>query len=211
MRTYADRAEGGRELAARLVVYRDAEAVVYGLPRGGVVTAKAVSEALGLPLDLIIARKIGRPDRPEFGVGAITDDGDVAMSGSETQTIPPDWLEAEKERQLHEARRQRDLYLMDRLPVPVRGKVAILVDDGIATGYTMEAAILSVRRRQPSKIVVAAPVAPPDMAERFRHLADEVVVAEEPSTFYAVGQWYEHFPPVEDRNVLALLRSAAAP
>jgi putative phosphoribosyl transferase len=210
MRMFADRADGGLELARLLRPYKGTGCVVYALPRGGVITAKVVADELNAPLDLIITRKIGHPNNPEYALGAITDDGDVALDSRELPGIPPEWLTAEKARQLKEAQRRRDIYLAGRTPVPVKGKTAILVDDGIATGYTMEAAIFSVRKRDPSKIVVAAPVAPEGVLQRFKDLADEVVVVQAPELLYAIGYWYDDFAPVEDDEVLGLMNEAVS-
>lgn len=203
---FRDRTDAGRRLADRLAVYRGREIVVYGLPRGGVVVAAEVARALGAPLDVVVARKLGHPGNPEYGVGAITDDGKIALNRAEAGTIPSEWLGEEMAAQKIEARRRRELYLDGRPPVPVEGRAAIVVDDGIATGYTMEAAILSLRARRPSRVVVAAPVAPSTVVDRFCDLADEVVVAQALEIMVSVGQWYENFTQVEDEEVARLMR-----
>ena len=191
-------------MAALLERYKG-DAVIYGLPRGGVVTAAAVARALDAPLDLIVTHKIGYPSNPEFAIGAVTDDGESILDPQWAAMVPAAWVEQEKDRQLEECRRRRDTYLAGRTRPPVEAKVAIVVDDGIATGYTMEAAVKSVRKRNPSRIVVAAPVAPPGMAKRFEGLADDVVIVEQPAALTAIGQWYRRFGAVEDDEVLALL------
>jgi putative phosphoribosyl transferase len=206
MRIFVDRVEGGQELAKHLDNYRGQDVVVYGLPRGGAETAIVVARALGAPLDLIITRKIGHPGNPEYAIGAITDDGEVALNLAEVSGVSPGWLAEEKGRQYLEAVRRRALYLKGRNPVDVHGKTAILVDDGIATGYTMEAAIRSVRKRGPRSVVVAAPVASLNTVQRFRGLADEVIIAEMPPSLVAIGQWYEDFTPVQDDEVVRLMK-----
>jgi len=193
-------------LAEALSKYKGKDVVVYGLPRGGVVTAKVVATALEAPLDLIITRKLGHPHQPEYAVGAIAEDGQVALNEREVAALSEDWLEHAKQEQLREAKRRRKVYLGDRAPLPVQGKIAILVDDGIATGYTMKAAIMAVRRMNPAKVIVAAPVAPPDAARRFAGLADEFIVPETPDGFYAIGQFYTVFDQVDDGEVIALLK-----
>lgn len=207
---FRDREAGGAELAKALSKYRGADVVVYGLPRGGVVTAKVVAEALGAPLDLIITRKLGHPYQPEYAVGAIAEDGQIVLNEREVAELAPEWLEREKQKQLGEARRRRLAYLGGRQPLPVKGKTAILVDDGIATGYTMKAAVLAVRNLGPAKVVVAAPVAPPEVAARFAGVADELVVPYTPEGFYAIGQFYAQFEQLEDADVLAIMREAQA-
>ncbi|MFI5385836.1 MAG: phosphoribosyltransferase [Fimbriimonadales bacterium] len=203
---FLDRADGGRSLAEKLRKYRGQDVVVFGLPRGGVATARVVADELNAPLDLIITRKIGHPGNPEYALGAVTDDGETAYNRDALNGVSPEWLEQERLRQLEEAERRRLLYLESRPPISVNGRIAILVDDGIATGYTMEAAILSLRKRQPAKIVVAAPVAPESAVRRFAALADEVVIVEAPELFFAIGQWYEDFSQLADEDVLELMR-----
>lgn len=210
MTLFRDREDGGRALARALAKYRGADAVVYGLPRGGVVTAKVVAAELGAPLDLVITRKLGHPDQPEYAVGAISEDGEVVLNERAIAELPPDWLEREKAVQLKEAKRRRAVYLGDRPPLPVRGKIAIIVDDGIATGHTVKAAARMIRRLDPAKLVVAAPVAPDSVAERLVGFADEVVVPFTPADFFAIGQFYRHFLPVEDAEVIALMKETEA-
>lgn len=196
-------------LAEALLKYKGKDVVVYGLPRGGVVTARAVAAALGAPLDLVITRKLGHPHHREYAVGAIAEDGQVALNEREIAALPHDWLEREKQAQLSEAKRRRKAYLGDRAPLPIKGKTAILVDDGIATGYTMKAAILAIRRLDPARVVVAAPVAPPDAAKRFAGLVDEFVVPYTPDSFYAIGQFYTEFDQVSDDEVVALMNRSS--
>lgn len=207
MTIFRDREVGGAVLAEALSKYKGKDVVVYGLPRGGVVTAKVVATALRAPLDLIITRKLGHPRHREYAVGAIAEDGQVALNEREVAALPRDWLEREKQAQLGEAKRRHKAYLGDRAPLPVKGKTAILVDDGIATGYTMKAAILAVRRLDPAKVVVAAPVASPDAARRFVGLADEFVVPHIPGGFHAIGQFYVNFDQVDDDQVVALMKA----
>lgn len=206
MALFRDRKDGGVALAEALARYKGTDVVVYGLPRGGVVTAQAVAAALEAPLDLVITRKLRHPRQPEYAVGAIAEDGQVVLNEREVAALPPGWLEREMREQLHEAKRRRMAYLGGRAPLPVKGKTAIVVDDGIATGYTMKAAVLALRRLGPAKIVVAAPVAPAAVEARFAGFADELVVPYTPDDFAAIGQFYAEFDQVEDDDVVALMR-----
>jgi predicted phosphoribosyltransferase len=203
---FKDRADGGRALATALAAYRNSDCVVYGLPRGGAVTAREVSDDLSAPLDLLITRKLTHPYNPEYAIGAITDDGEVVLNEAVAGEFSKDYLEQEKARRLQEAKDRHAKYLGDRAPVPVEGKTAIVVDDGIATGYTMKAAILAVKKRKPAKIVVAAPVGPPGVAALFAGLADEVIVPSTPDDFFAIGYYYMDFAPVEDEQVVAAMK-----
>jgi predicted phosphoribosyltransferase len=210
--TYANRGEAGRLLARALSRYRNEEVVVYALPRGGVVTAMEIARHLNAPVDLIIARKIGHPGQPEFAIAAIAEDGDMVASES-LETVDPAWLENAKREQRAEARRRRERYLGSRAAIPVEGKVAILVDDGVATGLTLRLGILELRHRHPRKLVVAVPVLPRSAAERIRPEVDDRVALEIPSDREyrgAVGAYYSDFSPVEDDEVIALLSRPAA-
>lgn len=203
---FRDREAGGAELARALSKYRGSDLVVYGLPRGGVVTARAVAAALQAPLDLVVPRKIGHPHQPEYAVGAIAEDGQVVLNEHEVAGLSREWLAREEQAQLQESRRRRAVYLDGRQPLPVKGKTALVVDDGIATGYTMKAAVLAIRKMQPARVVVAAPVGPPGVEARFAGIADEVVVPYTPKGFYAIGQFYEEFEQLEDADVMAILQ-----
>ncbi len=203
---FRDRVDAGKRLAALLSGYKDQEAVVYALPRGGVPVAKEVAVALGCPLDLIIIRKIGHPWNPEYALGAIAEDGLLVVKEEELATVDPDWFASEKQRQLTEASRRRALYLRGKKPVSAAGKIAILVDDGIATGSTMLVAVKKVRLEKPAKIVVAVPVSPKDTARRFAAEVDEFVAVLVPAFFWgAIGYYYEDFTQVSDEEVISLL------
>lgn len=207
---FRDRDEAGAALARALAGYRGADAVVYGLPRGGAVVATVVASALGLPLDLVFARKLGHPYRPEYAIGAVTDAGDLVLDEREAASLPADWLAHEKPAQIEAARCRRRTCLGGRAPLPVKGKIALVVDDGIATGNTIKAAVRAIRRLAPARIVVAAPVAPPDVMTRLAGVADEIVVLYTPVKFVTVNQFYREFPPVGDVEVLAALAARKA-
>ncbi len=204
---FKDRSEAGKQLALALEKYRDQPAVVYGLPRGGVVLAVEIARELRLPLDLIIPRKIGHPYNPEYAIGAMSEEGEPVYNDWEIARVDRHWLENQVNSERQEARRRREQYLQGRKPLAVTGKTAILVDDGIATGLTMLAAIRDIKRRQPSRVVVAIPVAPEDTVERLLQEADEVVGVDITSHYLgAVGAYYDYFPQVSDAEVIHLMQ-----
>ncbi len=205
---FADRAEAGRRLAAALAGYAGEACVVYGLPRGGVVTAVEVARRLRAPLDLLITRKIGHPVSPEYAVAAVAASGDVVRNEAEVARLNPEWFRGAVEAQKAEAERRRVKYLGRTAPVNTENKTAILVDDGLATGLTMKAAILDVKRRRPRRVVVAVPVAPPETVRALEALVDQVVCLHAPEGFMAIGEYYEHFEQVSDEEVVALLQAA---
>ena len=208
--TFADRSDAGRRLARRLGHLRDEDAVVVALPRGGVPVAYEVASALAAPLDVIVVRKLGAPTRPELGIGAIGEHGVVLVNRAAVAalSITDDELEAIVERELDELERRLRRYRGDRPPVPVDGRTAILVDDGVATGGTARAGARIVRKRGAARIVLAVPVGPPGLHERIGDDVDELVQIEAPPDFFAGGQVYASFDQVGDDEVRALLAGA---
>lgn len=207
-RYFSDRSEAGRRLAQRLLKYKGKDAVVLAIPRGGVVVAVEVASALEAPLDVVIPRKIGAPENPELAIGAVGPGGEVVINEAVRSElgVPDSYIAAEVQRQLAEIDRRERLYLGDRQPFPIEGKIAILVDDGLATGYTAIAAARSVRARNPQKIALAVPVAPPDTCERLSKEVDEIICLETPELFFAVGQFYADFTQVSDVEVVEILK-----
>lgn len=204
---FKDRTEAGQKLALALARYRDQPGVVYPLPRGGVVLGVEIARYLQMPLDLIIPRKIGHPRNPEYAIGAVTETGEVICNEREVAHVDPHWLEQRVAQERQEARRRRERYLGDRKTLAVAGRLAILVDDGIATGLTMRAAIGEVKRRRPASVVVAIPVAPKDTADRLAREVDAVVGLEITDSYWgAVGAYYERFAQVTDDEVIDLLQ-----
>ena len=210
---FADRTEAGRRLAEQLQRFKDQHPVVLALPRGGVPVAYEVAKALEAPLDLVLVRKIGAPFQPELAIGAVVD-GErpelvlnrdlIAEYG-----IPESYVASERLRQLAEIERRRQLYFAGRARAPVRDRTAIVIDDGIATGATMEAALLATRRAGPKRLVLAAPVAPPDTIERLRPEVDEVICLIVPAFLGAIGSFYRDFRQLGDDEVVELLQQAA--
>ena len=209
---FQNRIEAGRQLAARLMNYagRD-DVLVLGLPRGGVPIAFEIATALDAPLDVFIVRKLGLPGHEEFGIGAIAS-GDVRVVDEmvlRAYDVDPEALERITARERLELDRRERLYRDDRPFPTIEGRVVILVDDGLATGSTMRAAIAALRRMRPSKILVAVPVGAGETCEAIARLVEDVVCLETPEPFYAVGLWYEDFQQTDDAEVHELLERAA--
>jgi putative phosphoribosyl transferase len=203
---FHDRNEAGDELAKVLKNYRGADTVIYGIARGGVIVAKRVAEGLGSPLDVVIVRKIGHPQAPEYAIAVVTESGELVTNQDEVARVDPDWFENAGAVGKAEAIRRRKLYRASGLRPSASGKTAILVDDGMATGLTTEAAVLEVRRGSPRQLVVAVPVASHEAVERLRKVADEVVILDSPAHFMnAVGSHYVLFPQVSDDEVRSAL------
>lgn len=208
---FENRREGGRELAELLSHYagRD-DVVVLGLPRGGVPVAHEVANALGARLDVFVVRKLGVPGHEELAMGAIASGGTRVLNDEVVAAVGIDEarIEAVADREAAELERRERLYRGDRQPVPVIGQTAILVDDGLATGATMRAAVAALRKRGAGSIVVAVPTASPDTCASFEDEVDEIVCASTPDPFVAVGLWYRDFEPITDEEVRELLEQA---
>ncbi|MBA5779419.1 phosphoribosyltransferase [Stappia sp. F7233] len=206
---FLDRAEAGRRLGQALQEYAREDVVVLALPRGGVPVAAEVARKLKARLDLLIVRKIGVPWQPELAMGAIVDAEEPIVVRNDDilrhEFIREEQFAATCKSELAEIARRRQAYCGDRPPVPVRGRVAILVDDGIATGATVKAAIRGLRLRQPQRIVLAVPVAPMEAIEDLRSEVDEIVCLETPAAFEAISRSYRDFPQLADVEVTDIL------
>ncbi len=204
---FRDRQHAGRLLAAALGHLRAEDPIVVGLPRGGVVVAYEVAEALAAPLDVVIVRKLGAPLQPELAVGAVGEDGVVIVDRelAELCRLDGPGLDAIVAREQAELARRSRLFRGEAEPLPVQGRTVVLVDDGVATGATAHAAARVLRRRGAARIVLAVPVGPPSVHERFADDADEVVCLESPERFGAVGQAYDSFGQTPDETVVELL------
>jgi predicted phosphoribosyltransferase len=213
MTAFVDRADAGRRLAAKLAPLGGHHVVVLALPRGGVAVGFEIAQALSAPLDLVLVRKIGAPGMPELALAALVDAGgevervvDERVAGE--FSVPPAYLAREAAREAGELARRRALYAGARPSLPLTERTAIVVDDGIATGTTMRAALLAIRRAKPARLVLAVPVAPADAIERLRPEVDDILCLETPENFFAIGQFYEDFHQLGDDEVMALLERA---
>lgn len=212
---FADRIDAGQRLGAHLrdFIGRECagdEIVVLALPRGGVPVAYQVARALGSYLDVFVVRKLGAPRQPELAMGAIASGGVSVINEEVVRAlrITPEQIAETAERETHELERREHAYRGDRPPMDVKGRCVLLVDDGVATGYTMRAAVAALRQREPKKIIVAVPVAAKDTCEELKRHADAVVCLMTPFDFAAVGQWYRHFDQTSDEEVRLLLERA---
>jgi putative phosphoribosyl transferase len=208
---YDDRRDAGRQLATRLTTYAgDPHVLVLGLPRGGVPVAEEVARVLAAPLDIFLVRKLGVPGHEELALGALATGGSRVYNEALLRelALSPDAIEAIAAREGRELARRERTYRADRPPPELRDRIVILVDDGLATGATMRAAVAALRGQNPARIVVAVPVGAPSTCALLRAEADEVVCAAMPEPFYAVGQWYDDFSETTDDEVRALLAAA---
>lgn len=205
---FEDRAQAGRRLAEHLIRYAERRDVVaLGLPRGGVVVAYEIAQALKVPLDVFVVRKLGVPGQEELAMGAIATGGYRYLNQEVIRAleISKEVVDSVTAREEEELKRRERIYHGGRRPVEVRGKSVILVDDGLATGSTMRAAIMALRPRRPARIVVAVPVGSVEACADMRRVADEVVCLSEPDPFYGVGVWYQDFSQATDEQVRELL------
>ena len=205
MRSFKDRADAGRKLATALAHYKGQRPVILALPRGGVPVAAEIATRLEAPLDLVLVRKIGVPSQPELAMGAVVDGSSPIVVRNEEVIglvgIDEKHFNAVRDRELAEIERRRQHYLGDRPRIELAGRVAIVVDDGVATGMTTRAALRSVAARKPSKVVLAVPVAPTDAVAALRREVDDLVCLETHENFYAIGLYYADFRQVSDDEV----------
>ena len=203
---YQDRIDAGRRLASLLLHYRDRnDVIVLGLPRGGIPVGYEIAQVLHAPLDAMLVRKLGHPMQPEFAIGAIASGGIRVMNENVESRVDPTTISQVERAEREELLRRQQAYRGTRPFPSLLGKTVILVDDGLATGSTMKAAIHATRVQKPARLVVAVPVAPPNSLDELRALADEVVCPMNPRDFYAIGQFYESFLPTSDERVKRLL------
>ena len=214
METFKNRREAGQRLARRLEQYAGREdLLVLALPRGGVPVAYEIARSLRAPLDVLVVRKLGVPGHEELAMGAIAGGGirilhDGVIHDVGLPSAVVDQVTHDEERELL---RREEVYRGSRPALPVDGRVVILVDDGLAAGSTMRAAIAAIRRRRPASLIVAVPVAAPETCEELRQEADEIYCDMTPAVFFGVGQWYEDFSQTTDEEVRSLLEQALAP
>ncbi len=209
MRTFLDRRDAGRQLAGRLSALADADSVVLALPRGGVPVAHEIASRLGASMDVLLVRKLGVPWQPELAFGAVSTGGVTVLNDEVMRAagLGREEIDAVIDRERAELERRERLYRGERAPVDVSGRTVVLVDDGIATGSTVRAALRALSARGAARTIVAAPVAAPETVEALRREADDVVCVETPPDLVAIGFWYRDFSPVADEEVLEILES----
>lgn len=210
LKRFSNRQQAGALLVHRLRgLYQHENAIVLALPRGGVPVGFSIAKVLEIPLDVLLVRKLGVPGHEEYAMGAIANGGLCILQHEvlEALEIPTSVVENMAQRALREIDRQDKLYRANRGPLSVRGRVVILVDDGMATGSSMMIAVKTLRKEMPARIIVATPVAPPETCQKLRAEADEVICLSTPDPFYAVGLWYEDFDQTTDAEVINFLKA----
>ncbi|WP_266203035.1 phosphoribosyltransferase [Pontibacter kalidii] len=198
-----NRETAAAQLAQRLQKYKGQQGVVLAIPRGGVPVAAPIARELGMPLEVTVSKKIGHPLNPEFAIGAVSMDSVIY---DHRPDVPEEYIEAQVQRIRESIQQKYSLFMGNRRHIPFKDRIVIIVDDGIATGKTLEATVKLVQKEQPQRVVVAVPVAPPEAAKRFSGLVDEFVCLLTPPFFQAVGQFYEEFYQTSDEEVMQLLR-----
>jgi putative phosphoribosyl transferase len=205
---FQDRIEAGEVLARALMKWRGSHPLVVAIPRGAVPMARVVAERLGGDLDVVLIRKLGAPGNPEFAIGAVDETGWTYLADyAESAGATPEFVAREVAAEMATMRRRREQYTPARAPMDAEGRVVIAVDDGLATGATMIAALHALRAKRPKRLICAVPVASEEALEKVRAYADEVVCLDAPAFFYAVGQFYRQFSQVTDDEVVAQLRT----
>ncbi|WP_428408466.1 phosphoribosyltransferase [Hyphococcus sp.] len=206
---FRDRRDAGRQLAEKLLSFAKAEPVVYALPRGGLPVADEVAKRLDAPLDIILVRKLGAPGRQELAIGAVVDGAAPTIVLHQDiiaeLNAPESYIKSAEDSALVEIERRRKLYMKDRPALSPKDRTAVIVDDGLATGATMEAAVAAMRKAGAARIIVAVPVAPRDTIEKLEKISDEVIAFETPYPFWSVGSWYRSFPQLTDADVIETL------
>jgi predicted phosphoribosyltransferase len=211
MISFKDRDDAARRLAKELASYKDKNPLILAIPRGGVPMGAILAEQLHGELDVVLVHKLGAPDQPELAIGAVDEAGEIYLHPyAKKLGVPGVYLEEEKLEQLHTLGQRRRLFTPHRQPLDPRGRHVIIVDDGVATGSTMAAAIHCIRNKNPKEITVAVPVASIEAYNTIKKKADHVVCLDTPEPFYAVGQFYENFSQVSDEEVIVLLNPGKA-
>lgn len=208
---FKNRRDAGLQLSQLLMHYQDKNVIVYALPRGGVVVADEIANALHAPIDLIFAHKIGHPLQPEYAIAAVSESGHLVGTPYELAAIGKAWLDREKQHQMDEIEKKRKLYLKQKKELSLNDKIAIIVDDGVATGLTIQAGIKELREYHPKKIVAAVPVCPKSTADLLKTMVDDFVallIPGEGQFLGSVGAYYHAFSQVEDEEVIAILNNS---
>lgn len=208
---FRDRIQAGRLLADALAGLRGQQAVILGIPRGGVIMAREIARALDADLDVVFSRKLGTPGQAELAMGSLSEDGNIFLNDEIVQTVgvTSRQIEQEKARQMAEMSRRSQLFRKVLPKTPLNGRVVVVTDDGIATGATMQAALWAVRQEKPHMLIVAVPVASDEALGKVSGIADQTICLRQPPNFYAVGQFYMRFDQVEDDAVLKIMAEEA--
>jgi|WetSurMetagenome_2_1015567.scaffolds.fasta_scaffold244698_2 putative phosphoribosyl transferase len=206
---FHDRQEAGRLLAERLGEYIGENPVILGIPRGGIIIAREIAVELGGDIDIVLAHKLGTPGQSELAMGSVAEDGRLFLNDEAIgeMCISQQYIEKERERQLDVMQQRREVIRRVRPKVDMEGRVVIVTDDGVATGSTLQAAVWAIRLERPRRLVIALPVGPADAVSRLAEEADDTICLRIPPFFNAVGQFYTHFDPVEDDQVIKILRA----
>jgi putative phosphoribosyl transferase len=205
---FNDRTDAGKQLSKHLTKFKGkSDTIIIGLPRGGVVTAYEIAKNLSLPMDIIAPRKIGAPYNPELAVGAVTEDGSIILNNDIMASLDLKLsdIKATIDQEKHESERRINLYRKGRKDLDLKGKTVILVDDGIATGATMHAAVASAKARKAKTIIIAVPVASPQAIEQIRPLVDDIICLIATDQFFGISAFYKYFPQIEDEQVIELM------
>ncbi len=215
MSLFRDRSDAGRQLAEKLEHLRAAKPLILALPRGGVPVAVEIARVLDAPLELLLVRKIGVPWQPELALGAVVDGDEphttINKGIARAANISEAQIAVAAKREIQELERRRQLWLGARHPVPIAGRTAIVVDDGVATGASVRVALKALRTERTKRVILAAPVAPPEIAEELRADCDEAIFVATPADFGAVGSFYDDFRQLEDSEVKAMMEQAHSP
>ena len=209
---FRDRGEAGKLLAGELSEYRGQNAVVLGIPRGGIAVAREIAQALDAGMDIVLAHKLGTPGHEELAMGSVSEDGTLFLNREIVREfdIGETYIQQEKARQLTEIKRRTEFIRQVWPKIPLEGRIVIVTDDGVATGATTQAALWAVKLEHPKKLIAAIPVGPEDTIRRLAEDVDEMLCLRVPAQFSAVGQFYEQFNPVEDEDVLTILRDGGS-
>ncbi len=203
---FKDRKEAGEKLIKELKEFENTQSVVYALPRGGVILGNEIAKRFDLPLSLVVTRKIGHPVNSEYAICAIAEDGQFVCNEKEKQEVDQKWLEKRFNEEKNEAKRRREVYLKNQTILSPKDKIAIIVDDGVATGLTIRLAIQEIKHQEPLKIIIAVPVMPEETFYEIKNQVDKIVALKIDKDFLgAVGNYYEDFPQIEDEEVIRIM------
>ena len=205
---FKDREQAGRQLAEKLQKYKGKDTLILAIPRGGLVIGFALAKALGAPLDIIVTKKIGYPGDPEYAIGAVGPNKAVIVNEDAAKDVPKEYID-EQVKEISAAINEKYRKYKGKVEIPnLKDKIVILTDDGVATGSTIKVSIELIKQQHPKKIVVAIPVGPPETIHEIAQQVDEIICLEQPTTFFAIGAFYDNFPQVEDEEAITYLKEA---